>query len=159
MVVMLNEKFRESVTGVWDLFQEDQGSRFESFFHHVCCLLIDEPFLGRSTKLNNSSSIPPPTPCSLQVKRFLLIFLIYSFQSLETRLVRVECLRLVGLGIWSQLASDERRNLEYQKAPTLRKLIGKLEKKFKNSGKKEKNGNSLPLPCFSSSAGLLRLCL
>ncbi|TPX64939.1 hypothetical protein SpCBS45565_g05517 [Spizellomyces sp. 'palustris'] len=79
IVVMVNEKFRECVSGIWDIFSEDT-SKFSGLVSRVLRLLVEPLQLagGEGVELG------------LQTRRFLLIFLIHLFQSLENAQVRSE---------------------------------------------------------------------
>ncbi|KAI9496193.1 P-loop containing nucleoside triphosphate hydrolase protein [Zychaea mexicana] len=110
--LIVNEKFRQRVSP-WDTFASDPA-KFASFF-------------GRVIRL----SVPPQSnERSLLVRRIILTFLIHCFQSLENPLVRKECLKLVPITIWSNLANDGRREAIMNEYVQLRKLWNSAKKKF-----------------------------
>ncbi|KAI8149758.1 hypothetical protein BJV82DRAFT_663038 [Fennellomyces sp. T-0311] len=108
--LVVNEKFRQRVSP-WDTFASDRA-KFVSFFGRVIRLLV------------------PPQSLSLRVQRIILTFIIHCFQSLENPLVRKECLKLVPITIWTNLASDSRRNAIFGEYIHLRKLWNNAKKKF-----------------------------
>jgi intron-binding protein aquarius len=87
IILMVNEKFRENVSA-WDCFLEDRPERFSKFFKEVL-------------------SIYKRGKLSIREKTIYLTFLINCFQSLETKLIRDECLKLVRPSLWQLL--DEGR--------------------------------------------------
>ncbi|MBM6387866.1 MAG: hypothetical protein JSY10_28530 [Paenibacillus sp.] len=76
---------------------------------------------------------------SLFLSRSVLIFLIQCFQSLENDLVRTECLKLVTIGIWNQLAHEGKREQMFNEYPNLLKLWNSSNKKMAAAGKKKGN--------------------
>ncbi|KAJ3021256.1 hypothetical protein HKX48_008885 [Thoreauomyces humboldtii] len=118
LVVMVNEKFRQRVTGTWDIFADD-ATRFSGLVTRVLKLLV---------QLEDDAQI------TLQTRRFLLIFLIELFQSLEHDLVRNECLRLVNISVWSSVL-ETRREREFQQQPERRALWDRSEGKYQATRK------------------------
>ncbi|KAF9207400.1 hypothetical protein BGZ49_000487, partial [Haplosporangium sp. Z 27] len=111
IVLMVNEKFRSRVEA-WGAFEE-LPDHFPAFFAEVLSLC-----------LQNSEDV------DLRIKRYLLVFIINCFQSLENALIRSECMRLVSLSTWHSLVSSERRDAEFKEYPQLLKFWKHLEKKF-----------------------------
>ncbi|RUS34275.1 P-loop containing nucleoside triphosphate hydrolase protein [Jimgerdemannia flammicorona] len=70
---------------------------------------------------------------TLHVRRFLLVFMINAFQSLENPIVRSECMRLVSLSIWHCLANPSRREQQFKHYSPLKKMWNAIEKKFEGS--------------------------
>ncbi|CAG8601288.1 9980_t:CDS:10 [Paraglomus brasilianum] len=114
IVLMVIEKFRERVAA-WDIFVQ-LPDEFPKFFNRVLHL-----------------AIAPVEEISLQMKRFLLIFLIHAFQSLENPLVRVECMRVVSVSIWHCFAMSSRREQEFKLHSHLRKVWKRSTKKLEEA--------------------------
>ncbi|CAG8535056.1 9532_t:CDS:2, partial [Ambispora leptoticha] len=113
IVLMVNEKFRERVSA-WDSFM-NMPAQFPEFFSRVLHLSVS-PLVDNLT---------------LQVRRFILIFLIHAFQSLENNLVRKECLRLVPISIWHCLSTPERREAEFRMNKELKDTWARVIKKYR----------------------------
>ncbi|KAF9951183.1 hypothetical protein BGZ70_001099 [Mortierella alpina] len=111
IVLMVNEKFRSRVEA-WGTFEESP-EHFPAFLEQVLHLCIQD-----SEKVD------------LRMKRYLLVFMINCFQSLENALIRVECMRLVSLSTWHSLSSSAKREAEFKEYPQLLKFWKHLEKKF-----------------------------
>ncbi|KAI8990027.1 P-loop containing nucleoside triphosphate hydrolase protein [Pilobolus umbonatus] len=107
--LMVNEKFLQKV-GPWDAF-DTNTEKFSLLFKRVIHLMTDPDQ-------------------SYFFHRTLLVFLIHCFQSLENSLVRVECLKLVTVGIWSNFAHDSRREQLLREYPPLQKLWNSSQKKL-----------------------------
>ncbi|KAF8940749.1 hypothetical protein BGZ47_007611 [Haplosporangium gracile] len=108
IVLMVNEKFRSRV-GAWSAFEE-LPEHFPAFFEQVLRLCLQET--------------------DLKLKRYLVVFMINCFQSLENPLIRSECMRLVSLSTWHSLVSSAKREVEFKEYPQLLKFWKHLEKKF-----------------------------
>ncbi|KAJ3080056.1 hypothetical protein HK102_003346, partial [Quaeritorhiza haematococci] len=134
IVVMVNEKFHERVSGVWDTFTSTDPEKFTAFFHKVLELLVD-PIIPNTTNTNGDST---GSELTLQVRRFLLIFLIHCFQSLENPVVRSQCMKLVNVSVWHCLVDDSKREQELTSNPQLVRMWLALEKKFKSADKETK---------------------
>ncbi|KAK3818811.1 MAG: aquarius [Benniella sp.] len=121
IVLMVNEKFRNRVEA-WGTFEESPDN-FSPFFAQVLRLC-----------LQGSEDV------DLRMKRYLLLFMINCFQSLENALIRSECMRLVSLSTWHSLVSAEKRDAEFKEYPQLLKFWKHLEKKFEgmDSAQQEK---------------------
>ena len=117
IIVMLNEKFRERVQGAWEFVTSD-SDRFGHFFHRALELQINHENHG----------------LDLRIRRFLLIFTIHAFQSLEQSVVRSECLRLVTISMWKCLASESALERVLSSSTQLRKVWNKAEKKASQMG-------------------------
>ncbi|KAG0363594.1 hypothetical protein BGZ54_008106 [Gamsiella multidivaricata] len=111
IVLMVNEKFRSRVEA-WGTFEESPEN-FPAFFEEVLRLCLQE-----------SEEV------DLRMKRYLLVFMINCFQSLENALIRSECMRLVSLSTWHSLVSSAKREAEFKEYPQLLKFWKHLEKKF-----------------------------
>ncbi|KAI9345230.1 hypothetical protein BDR26DRAFT_1005595 [Obelidium mucronatum] len=109
VAALLNEKFRERVADPWSLVTGN-APLFAVFFKAVLSLIV-------------SASL------ELESRTVLLVLLIHAFQSLENSLVRAECMKLVGISIWHSLRDAEKLELELGKAPGLRKIWNKAEKR------------------------------
>ncbi|CAB4032454.1 intron-binding aquarius-like, partial [Paramuricea clavata] len=83
IVVMVNEKFRESVPP-WEIFKS-KPEQFPGFFRHV----LDISLLEESV--------------TIKEKVVILRFLIHCFSSLETDVIREQVQQLVSLPMWSCL--------------------------------------------------------
>ncbi|GJJ70103.1 intron-binding protein aquarius [Entomortierella parvispora] len=111
IVLMVNEKFRSRVPA-WGAF-EDSPEHFPAFFEAVLRLCVQD-----------SEEV------DLGMKRYLLVFMINCFQSLENVLIRSECMRLVSLSTWHCLVSPAVREVEFKEYPQLVKFWKHFEKKF-----------------------------
>ncbi|KAI1313886.1 hypothetical protein EDD11_002421 [Mortierella claussenii] len=111
IVLMVNEKFRSRVEA-WGTFEESP-EHFSAFFAEVLRLCLQED-----------------EEVDLRMKRYLLVFVINCFQSLENALIRSECMRLVSLSTWHSLVSAAKREAEFKEYPQLLKFWKHLEKKF-----------------------------
>ncbi|KAJ3152646.1 hypothetical protein HDU89_001339 [Geranomyces variabilis] len=120
IVVMVNEKFRQRVTGVWDIFGNDT-TRFSGLVTRILNLLVSEDG-GKRPNL------------SLQLRRFLLIFVVEMFQSLENPTVRNECMRLVTISTWSTIL-DKRRQRELIRHPERQNLWERAQAKLEGTTK------------------------
>ena len=118
IVLMVNEKFRDRVSKVMDIFASDP-SRFSALFLRVMNIM-DSDKKGKHA-------------ISLQVRRFLLVFFINCFQSLENAMVRKECMRFVGPGTWCNL-TERRREEELRRAPERREFWERAEARFQAIG-------------------------
>ncbi|KAI8645377.1 hypothetical protein BD408DRAFT_411814 [Parasitella parasitica] len=107
--LIVNEKARQNIA-LWDAFESD-SSKFTNFFQRVIHMITD-------------NQLP------ILLRRQLLVFLIQCFQSFENSFVRVECLKLVTIGIWSQLAHQDKREQLFGDYPTLEKLWNFSNKKM-----------------------------
>jgi intron-binding protein aquarius len=58
---------------------------------------------------------------SLTIRRHVLSFVIASFQSLDSGLIRKECAPLVSISIWHNLSSDVMRESKFERYSQLRK--------------------------------------
>ncbi|KAJ1569560.1 hypothetical protein HK096_002695, partial [Nowakowskiella sp. JEL0078] len=85
--LLINEKFRQRISLPWSSLVIE-SSQFHFFFSQILRLLVD-----------------PPNTITLKIRTILLTFLINSFQSLEIPIVREECMKLVNIGIWHNLAN------------------------------------------------------
>ncbi|CAG8739700.1 18149_t:CDS:2, partial [Dentiscutata erythropus] len=116
IVLMVNEKFRERVSA-WDCFAS-RPDQFNSFFIHVLRLTVP----------------PLSDKLTFHVRRFLLIFLIHAFQSLENQLLRTECMILVSLVTWHCFGTSSLREKEFASDKDLKKRWNAFAKRFKKAG-------------------------
>ncbi|KAJ3027064.1 hypothetical protein HDV00_011403, partial [Rhizophlyctis rosea] len=101
IVVLVNEKFRERVGRVWDIFQSDQ-TKFAALFSRIMSSLISEK--------GGKHGI--------------------SLQSLENQMVRGQCMRLVGILSWSNL-TERRREDKLRRNAERRELYETVDAKFR----------------------------
>ncbi|ORX82702.1 P-loop containing nucleoside triphosphate hydrolase protein, partial [Anaeromyces robustus] len=125
IVIIINEKFRQKLADVWDIFKNEE-EKFQSIFKRILKLLISPLDLDNEDSLIN-----------LRMRRNLLIFLINCFQSLENPVVRVECMKIVSLPIWKNLTPSV-RNEKFNTYPQFKKLWDRIEKKYKKSNAEAK---------------------
>lgn len=115
MLLMVNEKFRENVPA-WTCFHTREEV-FPDFFRRVIDLNHDEGL-------------------NYHERTSYLLFMINTFQSLETRMVNSQVLRLVSLPLWYSL-SPGRLQLELHAQPS-------LAKKWKTLMKREQKNKDKP---------------
>jgi intron-binding protein aquarius len=115
IVLIVNEKHRQNIPK-WETFVSNQ-SLFSTFF---------EKFLTLFQEIK-----------TIQEKNHFISFLIHSFQSFESEMLRNECFKLIGPQIW-HILGENRRNSEFQKENGS-KLKKMYEKKFSKSSTLEKN--------------------
>ncbi|KAH6598803.1 hypothetical protein BASA61_002789 [Batrachochytrium salamandrivorans] len=118
IVLMINEMVRLRRPDPWAVFSNDE-SKFSLLFSHVQHLLLSP--IGP----NSDGTV------GLEEKRFLLIFLIHCFQSLEKQSVRSECLRITNISIWHGLINESICEQRLAEAPERRALWERAEKRFK----------------------------
>ncbi|PKS06800.1 hypothetical protein jhhlp_006875 [Lomentospora prolificans] len=100
MVLLVNAKKREQLE-TWSIF-EDRPDDFSIFFRRVLSMLLDQTL-------------------SSKVRTQLLCFLIYSFQNLDSLIVRKECVPLVTISIWHNLSTEELRDAKLAQYSPLKK--------------------------------------
>ena len=122
IVIIINEKFRQKLTDIWNIFNNEE-EKFQSIFKKILMLLISP------LDLTDEESV-----VNLKMRRNLLIFLINCFQSLENAKVRIECMKIVSLPIWKNLTSST-RDEKFKIYPQFKKLWDRIEKKYKKSSK------------------------
>jgi len=74
------------------------------------------------------------TTISFTTRRLVLAFVIHAFQSLDVAFVKKELASLAQIHIWAGLSSEERRNLEFDRHPPLRKIWRGSVKRFDAAG-------------------------
>ncbi|KAJ3073543.1 hypothetical protein HDU98_001283 [Podochytrium sp. JEL0797] len=114
IAALVNEKRRaNSSANPWHLVAENKD-RFVTLFKQILALLVsnDLPINQRTTAL---------------------LFIANAFQALEVNVVRAECMKLVGISVWHSLRDAEKLEIELNKAPELRKVWNKAEKKHANA--------------------------
>ncbi|CAO3585639.1 unnamed protein product [Absidia cylindrospora] len=116
---------------LWPFFNPETAT-----LNHVLsiCLIINEKSRQRFGALFDRVirlSVPPEVhSLNIQVQRIILMFLVLCFQSLENTVIRTECLKLVSIGIWQNLAHESRREHILIEYPALRKLWNTSNKKL-----------------------------
>ncbi|KAF2200923.1 DEAD box helicase [Delitschia confertaspora ATCC 74209] len=109
IALMVNVKRRENLP-CWDIFANSPAD-FSTFFRRILGMTVDP---SHSTKIRTQ----------------LISFIIASFQSLDSGLVRKECAPLVGISIWQNLHSDAAREQLFEENPVLRKAWRAAGKRF-----------------------------
>lgn len=112
LALLVNVKRQEHLP-VWPLFAE-RPDEFSTFFRRVLSLSIDQSL---STKL----------------RTHLIAFIVGAFQSLDSVLVRKECVPLVSIGIWQNIHNESAREQQTAKSAQLQKAWRASAKKFDNS--------------------------
>ncbi|KAI8808929.1 intron-binding protein aquarius-like protein [Cladochytrium replicatum] len=136
IVLMINEKIRQRTLDPWSgLAVPEQKAKFSSFFFRVLKLLIGDYDDQRKLTLKN--------------RRFLLIFLIHAFQSLENVVIREECMKLVGISIWHGLISVDRREMEFERDGKIFEAWARAEKRFAKRDDKAKERSAFERSFFS----------
>jgi len=74
------------------------------------------------------------TTISFTTRRLVLAFVIHAFQSLDVGFLKKELASLAQIHIWAGLSSEERRNLELDRHPPLRKIWRGSVKRFEAAG-------------------------
>ncbi|KAI9190209.1 hypothetical protein H9P43_001642 [Blastocladiella emersonii ATCC 22665] len=97
----LAQQHSRSVSSLWDLFVPQD--RFAQFFHELVDLVQD-------------------SSAAWSTRTTALEFVCLCFHCIEVEMVRKESFRLVSIGIWSNLATPERLQLELAKSSVLPKL-------------------------------------
>ncbi|CAB4411821.1 unnamed protein product [Rhizophagus irregularis] len=120
IVLMVNEKFRERVAA-WDCFMKSP-EQFPGFFKRVLEL-----------------SIPPlANTLSPKVRKYIVLFLIRVFQSIENPLIRGECMILVSLVTWHCFGTSSLRDQEFANNKDLKKMWNVFAKKFKKADESQR---------------------
>ncbi|KZF22773.1 intron-binding protein aquarius [Xylona heveae TC161] len=109
ITLMVNVKTRESLP-IWDHFA-NRPADFSSLFRRVLSMIVDDS-LG------------------LVSRTYLLSFIISSFQSLDSGLVRKECAPLVSISIWHNLSSESVREAKFEHHGQLRKAWRAAAKRY-----------------------------
>ena len=109
IAILVTVKARERFPA-WDVFANDQG-RFSSFFRRALAMSLDMSL-------------------SINVRTFLLCFLVKAFQSLDNGIVRKECAPLVSISIWHNLASDSSRERRFEENGHLKKVWRASAKRY-----------------------------
>jgi intron-binding protein aquarius len=79
------------------------------------------------------------TTLQLSIRNQLLCFIVSAFQSLDSSLVRKECVPLVSIGIWNNLSSEEIRNTQLDKYPQTKKAWRAAGKRYEAADEATKN--------------------
>ncbi|MCJ1401489.1 hypothetical protein MMC11_004703 [Xylographa trunciseda] len=109
IALMVVVKRREGLP-VWSIFSSNAES-FSSLFQRILFMSVDD-------------SVP------MLVQNHLIAFIISSFQSLDSGIVRKECAPLVSISIWHHLASEEIREYKLQEHTALRKAWRASSKRY-----------------------------
>lgn len=92
IVVMMNEKYRERISG-WHIFESSNQSQFSGFFHQIMEICLEESEDVSAQYFKEMKAI--------------LMFLNSCFNSMEIELCREQVKRLVSLTMWSCLQPSE----------------------------------------------------
>lgn len=92
---------RKAVNHIIGIFEE-RPEDFSSMFRRILSMMLDRTL-------------------STPLRTHLLCFLIHAFQSLDCSIVRKECAPLVSIGIWHNLATEQRRETLLDQTAQLRK--------------------------------------
>jgi intron-binding protein aquarius len=111
--------------------QLEAGAKFSGFFRRMLRISLDLD------------------PLAASMKRFVVIFFVNVFASIETNLIRVECMRLINLSTWHHILPG-RREAEFNKYPQLRKIWNHLEKKNKSMDTTAKEEQEFERSWFST---------
>lgn len=90
---------------------EERPVEFSVFFKRVLSLSLDRVL-------------------SILVRTQVLSFIIYAFQSLDSALVRKECVPLVSISIWHNLCTESKRKSILSQEPHLKKAWRAVHKRF-----------------------------
>ncbi|KAH8154238.1 uncharacterized protein LAJ45_02006 [Morchella importuna] len=112
IALMVNVKRRENL-GIWDHIS-GSPENFSSLFRRILSMCIDYSL-------------------SLSIRTHLLTFIVTSFQSLDSSLVRKECAPLVSIGIWHNLSTEEVREARFDKYPQTKKAWRAAKKRYEAS--------------------------
>ncbi|KAI8926210.1 hypothetical protein BC831DRAFT_457446 [Entophlyctis helioformis] len=129
IVLMLNEKFRRRRSDPWTSVFGSDPSKFATLFGAVLKLLVPQA-AAETPKGKGKAAAGAPAGVSLDEKRFMIVFLINCFGSLEVAFVRAECLRVVGISIWHNLVNETVLQEKLAEAPERAALWERAEKRF-----------------------------
>lgn len=73
------------------------------------------------------------TTLSPTIRNYLLVFIITSFQSLDSGIVRKECAPLVSISIWHNISTDKKRERKLDQSVQLRKAWRAAAKRYEAS--------------------------
>eukprot|EP00494_Astrolonche_serrata_P025289 UN25550 len=118
LIIMVNEKFRQSVP-VWPLLSSAKA-KFRNFLKHVLRL-----------KCNNPQSL------TNKENDVYVLFLINCLQSFENTEIRNFMTRVVNLPLWNAVSPFLRRNYLKELDPNIQKEWNKLSKKLKGTSVNE----------------------
>ncbi|XP_072032730.1 RNA helicase aquarius-like [Amphiura filiformis] len=131
MVVMINEKFRESVPP-WEACKA-HPQHFPGFFRQIMNLCVEGEKSGISHKEES----------------LLLVFLIHCFNSLEVDIIREQVQRLVSLPMWICLLPG-RLEMELKSYPKYKKFWNIIKKNDKKADTQTKQKNETERHFLSS---------
>ncbi|MCJ1281245.1 hypothetical protein MMC26_000563 [Xylographa opegraphella] len=109
IALMVVVKRREGLP-VWNIFTSNAES-FSSLFRRILFMSVDD-------------SLP------VIIQNHLMAFIISSFQSLDSGIVRKECAPLVSISIWHHLASVQARETKLEEHTALRKAWRASSKRY-----------------------------
>lgn len=132
IIYLINDKFSDCLTGIFDELTRDGEAKFAMFFNQI--LNIGDEL----TSFNN-----------IHIRTSYINFLINYFQSLENPIVRKLGLRHLFLPIWKHL-SPQRLQMELQLYPQLSKMwwtlnvteTAQIVESNENKAKRRKSGNN-----------------
>ncbi|KAK2628562.1 hypothetical protein QTJ16_001665 [Diplocarpon rosae] len=109
IVLIANVKTREHLP-IWLIFT-DNPAEFSSLFRRILSMTLD-------------------TTLSANIRTHLLSFIINSFQSLDSGIVRKECAPLVSISIWHNISTEAKRERKLDQAVQLRKAWRAAAKRY-----------------------------
>ncbi|MCJ1385979.1 hypothetical protein MMC17_009104 [Xylographa soralifera] len=109
IALMVVVKRREGLP-VWNIFTSNAES-FSSLFRRILFMSVDD-------------SLP------VVIQNHLIAFIISSFQSLDSGIIRKECAPLVSISIWHHLASGQARESKLEEHTALRKAWRASSKRY-----------------------------
>ncbi|CZR59201.1 related to NAM7-nonsense-mediated mRNA decay protein [Phialocephala subalpina] len=109
IVLIANVKTREHLP-VWDIFT-DNSAEFSGLFRRVLSMTLD-------------------TTLSPTIRTYLLCFVITSFQSLDSGIVRKECAPLVSISVWHNMSTEKKRERKLDQSVQLRKAWRAAAKRY-----------------------------
>lgn len=127
---MVNVKRRENL-GIWGKNREVRDGLLKCWFgglDHISG--SPENF---SSLFRRILSMCIDYSLSLSIRTHLLTFIVTSFQSLDSSLVRKECAPLVSIGIWHNLSTEEVREARFDKYPQTKKAWRAAKKRYEAS--------------------------
>ncbi|CZT52224.1 related to NAM7-nonsense-mediated mRNA decay protein [Rhynchosporium secalis] len=109
IVLIANVRTREHLP-TWDIFA-DKPSEFSALFRRILSMTLD-------------------TTLSATIRTHLLSFIISSFQSLDSGIIRKECAPLVSISIWHNISNEAKRDRILNQTVQLKKAWRAAAKRF-----------------------------
>ncbi|KAI9049183.1 hypothetical protein LZ554_007030 [Drepanopeziza brunnea f. sp. 'monogermtubi'] len=109
IVLITNVRTREHLP-TWEIFTENP-SDFSQLFRRILSMTLD-------------------TTMSATIRTHLLSFIISSFQSLDSGIVRKECAPLVSISIWHNISTEAKRERKLDQTVQLRKAWRAAGKRY-----------------------------